>query len=176
MRSRVERLAPGEPVWMSTFHRFCARLLRQYGAAGRAGGKLHDLRHLRQPAGAAPHARRDRRRRHALHARADRGRHQLGQEQPDHGRSTTTPRPGSPLGNIVARVYPAYQTAAAGVERGRFRRPAVARGHAAARTVPKPAPRSTRAIATSWSTNTRTRTWPNTRSCGPCRSTIRTWP
>src|SRR6186713_2300869 len=30
MRSRVELLAPGEPVWMSTFHRFCARLLRTY--------------------------------------------------------------------------------------------------------------------------------------------------
>ena len=30
MRSRVEQLAPGERVGMSTFHRFCARLLRQY--------------------------------------------------------------------------------------------------------------------------------------------------
>lgn len=32
MRSRVEQLAPGEPVWMGTFHRFCARLLRRYAA------------------------------------------------------------------------------------------------------------------------------------------------
>ena len=32
MRARVERLAPGEGVWMSTFHRFCARLLRQYAS------------------------------------------------------------------------------------------------------------------------------------------------
>src|SRR5262249_24503653 len=31
MRSRLELLAAGEPVWMSTFHRFCSRLLRQYG-------------------------------------------------------------------------------------------------------------------------------------------------
>src|SRR5688572_6661915 len=30
MRDRVEALAPGEKVWISTFHRFCARLLRQY--------------------------------------------------------------------------------------------------------------------------------------------------
>jgi DNA helicase-2/ATP-dependent DNA helicase PcrA len=30
MRARVERLAPGEGVWMGTFHRFCARLLRRY--------------------------------------------------------------------------------------------------------------------------------------------------
>ncbi|MFZ5830563.1 MAG: UvrD-helicase domain-containing protein, partial [Planctomycetota bacterium] len=32
MRSRVERLVPGQSVWVSTFHRFCARLLRQYAA------------------------------------------------------------------------------------------------------------------------------------------------
>ncbi len=30
MQARVERLAPGRRVWVSTFHRFCARLLRQY--------------------------------------------------------------------------------------------------------------------------------------------------
>jgi len=32
MRSRVETLAPGQPVWMGTFHRFCAQLLRRYSA------------------------------------------------------------------------------------------------------------------------------------------------
>jgi len=32
MSARVERLAPGEKVWLSTFHRFCSRLLRQHGA------------------------------------------------------------------------------------------------------------------------------------------------
>lgn len=31
MASRVETLVPGNRVWISTFHRFCARLLRQYG-------------------------------------------------------------------------------------------------------------------------------------------------
>ncbi|TWT30614.1 ATP-dependent helicase [Blastopirellula retiformator] len=30
MRSRLDRLAPGEHVSIGTFHRFCARLLRQY--------------------------------------------------------------------------------------------------------------------------------------------------
>ena len=30
MRLRVERLAPGSRVWIGTFHRFCARLLRKY--------------------------------------------------------------------------------------------------------------------------------------------------
>jgi DNA helicase II / ATP-dependent DNA helicase PcrA len=28
MRSRLELLAPEQPVWMGTFHRFCSRLLR----------------------------------------------------------------------------------------------------------------------------------------------------
>ncbi len=31
MRQRIARLAPGNPVWVSTFHRFCSQLLRQYG-------------------------------------------------------------------------------------------------------------------------------------------------
>lgn len=30
MKARVAQLAPGAPVWASTFHRYCARLLRQY--------------------------------------------------------------------------------------------------------------------------------------------------
>ncbi len=30
MRDRVDALAPGEKVWISTFHRFCARMLREY--------------------------------------------------------------------------------------------------------------------------------------------------
>jgi DNA helicase II / ATP-dependent DNA helicase PcrA len=32
MRHRVARLVPGGQVWVSTFHRFCARLLRQYAS------------------------------------------------------------------------------------------------------------------------------------------------
>jgi DNA helicase II / ATP-dependent DNA helicase PcrA len=33
MEERVGRLVPGAPVWVSTFHKLCARLLRQYGSA-----------------------------------------------------------------------------------------------------------------------------------------------
>ena len=32
MRGRVEELSPGESVWISTFHRFCSRLLREHAA------------------------------------------------------------------------------------------------------------------------------------------------
>ncbi len=32
MRLRLDRLAARQPVWMGTFHRFCARLLRQHAA------------------------------------------------------------------------------------------------------------------------------------------------
>ena len=31
MAERIETLLPGQRVWVSTFHRFCARILRQYG-------------------------------------------------------------------------------------------------------------------------------------------------
>jgi DNA helicase-2/ATP-dependent DNA helicase PcrA len=31
MKERVESLLPDSPVWVSTFHKFCVRLLRQYG-------------------------------------------------------------------------------------------------------------------------------------------------
>jgi len=33
MEERVAHLVPGSRVWVSTFHRFCAQLLRRYGAA-----------------------------------------------------------------------------------------------------------------------------------------------
>ena len=33
MAERVQQLLPGTRVWVSTFHRFCARLLREYGEA-----------------------------------------------------------------------------------------------------------------------------------------------
>lgn len=32
MRKRIDRLAPGQPVWMGTFHRFCAQLLRRHAS------------------------------------------------------------------------------------------------------------------------------------------------
>ena len=32
MKRRLAALAPGERVWVSTFHRFCGKLLRQYAS------------------------------------------------------------------------------------------------------------------------------------------------
>jgi DNA helicase-2/ATP-dependent DNA helicase PcrA len=108
MRSRVEQLAPGQPVWVGTYHRFCARLLRKYAslvgleenysiydtdAAARtlrtviARLKV-DLTHFTPEslASAIGHAK------NHLVTAAD-----------------YRPRSGHPLGAIAARVYPAYQ-------------------------------------------------------------------
>ncbi len=109
MRARVERLAPGERVVMGTFHRFCARLVREY--APRVGlaenFTIYDTGDSKQVlkralelaeldaelytpdriAGAISWAKNN----------------LLTSEQ-------YQPRPGNPLGSIVARVYPAYQS------------------------------------------------------------------
>jgi len=109
MRARLERLVPGEPVWMSTFHRFCARLLRQYAplvglpenytiydtgdsrsVLKRALGDVHvDSTHFtpERIASAISWAKNN----------------LITAEQYE-------PRPGHPLGSVVARVYPTYQS------------------------------------------------------------------
>ncbi len=108
MRSRVEQLAPGQPVWIGTYHRFCARLLRKYAplvgleenytiydtddaarTLRRVIARLKiDLAHFTPEslASALSHAKN-----HLLTA------------------ADYRPRPGHPLGAIAARVYPAYQ-------------------------------------------------------------------
>jgi DNA helicase II / ATP-dependent DNA helicase PcrA len=108
MRARVERLAPGEPVWMSTFHRFCSRLLRQYAPlVGLAENfTIYDTSDSRQVL---------RRTLGELHVDAT-------LYTPERITSAISwaknnlitaehyqARPGHPLGNIVAKVYPAYQ-------------------------------------------------------------------
>ena len=166
------------PASRSGWGRFIAsapRLLRQFAGFRRPPRELLDLRHRRQP----PIARR---RHHAKHVdpEACDARHIW--PRPSVGprtissRPTTTPQRGRRLWKpIVERVYPAYQRRLLTRQRRRLRRPADARRGAAARTTPNCGARSTSVTATSWSTNTRTRTWPSTRSCAPCRSTIRTW-
>ncbi len=108
MRNRVDLLVPGQPVQLSTFHRFCARLLREFApliglrenytiydtsdslqALRRAIDELQvDATHYtpQQIAAVISHAK------NRL-VRADQ----------------YAARPGNPLASIVARVYPAYQ-------------------------------------------------------------------
>ncbi|HVA46873.1 MAG TPA: UvrD-helicase domain-containing protein [Pirellulales bacterium] len=108
MKSRVERLAPGQAVWIGTFHRFCARLLRQY--APLVG--LQENYTIYDTGDSAAVLRR------ACHeAHAD-GKHFTPQQVataiswaknnlilPD----DYQPRIGQPLGAVVAKVYPTYQ-------------------------------------------------------------------
>ena len=162
---------------MGTFHRFCARLLRQYAPLVGLERELHDLRRGRQPADAGgsdwPTSEIE-----LTHATPEAIAHAISWAKNnliDAGASIV-PRRGQHVGGIVERVYPAYQQRLLAGERRRFRRPAAARGDAAAGEPRDSRAGSTSATATSWSTSIRTRTWRSTRSCGPCRSTIRTWP
>jgi len=108
MRSRVEQLAPGQPVWMSTFHRFCARLLRQYAAlVGLTENfTIYDTSDSRQ----------------ALKRTLEEGSIDAALYSPERIAAAISwaknnlitaeqyqARPGHPLGAIVAKVYPAYQ-------------------------------------------------------------------
>ncbi|MDD4269472.1 MAG: 3'-5' exonuclease [Pirellulales bacterium] len=108
MRSRVERLVPGHSVWVSTYHRFAARLLRRH--AGLVGLEENYTIYDADMAGRAL-------RRAIERARIDPAMFNLDQIRsriswlksqftlPD----DYEPRPGYPLGEVVRRVYPAYQ-------------------------------------------------------------------
>ena len=108
MRLRVQRLAPGSQVWIGTFHRFCARLLRKYAplvgleenytiydtgdsarALHRTVGELHV-----DAAFASPES--------------------IAREISWAKNNLIVPsrypvRAGNPLGSVVQRIYPAYQ-------------------------------------------------------------------
>jgi len=109
MRTRLAALAPGEPVWMSTFHRFCARLLRQYAAqVGLAENfTIYDTSDSRQ----------------VLRRTLEQLQVDATQFTPERLAAAISwaknalmtadryePRAGSPVGQIMARVYPAYQS------------------------------------------------------------------
>ncbi len=108
MRRRVEELAPGEPVWVSTFHRFCARLLRKYArlVGLEENYTIYDTSDSR----------------HALSRTLDEVCSNLLHFTPDQVAAAIskaknqliTPehyvaKPGHALGEIVQRVYPFYQ-------------------------------------------------------------------
>jgi DNA helicase-2/ATP-dependent DNA helicase PcrA len=108
MRLRIERLAPGSQVWLGTFHRFCARLLRKYAplvgleenytiydtgdsaqTLRRAMGQLQIDAALASPEAVA------RAISWAKNSLITPDRYQ--------------PKPGNSLGSVVSKIYPAYQ-------------------------------------------------------------------
>jgi ATP-dependent DNA helicase UvrD/PcrA len=108
MRARVDALAPGEPVWMSTFHRFCSRLLRTYAASVGLSENftIYDTSDSRQ----------------VLKRTLEELKLDAALYTPERIASAISwaknnliaaadyqPRRGNPLGQIVSRVYPAYQ-------------------------------------------------------------------
>ncbi|NOY29853.1 MAG: UvrD-helicase domain-containing protein [Planctomycetes bacterium] len=108
MRARVESLAPGEHVWVSTFHRFGARMLRQYAdmVGLTPNFTIYDTSDSKQTLARVIETGNFK----TMHYTTDRiasaisaAKNQLiTAEQYE-------PRPGSPLSQIVAEVYPAYQ-------------------------------------------------------------------
>lgn len=112
MRRRVERLAPGQPVWLGTFHRFCARLLRRYAPVVGLGENfsIYDTDDSRQLLRLAIEEEKI----ELTHATPDAVAHAISwaknnlitaEKYPE-----TTLRH-SALAGVVERVYPAYQRA-----------------------------------------------------------------
>ncbi|MBL9091598.1 MAG: UvrD-helicase domain-containing protein [Planctomycetaceae bacterium] len=110
MRRRVERLAPGKPVWVSTFHRFCAKLLREHGRlVGLAENfTIYDTSDSQSTL-----------KRTIDLLDVDIG-HFTPQQIAHHiswaknnliPAAQYQPRPGHPLGAVAAKIYPAYQQA-----------------------------------------------------------------
>ena len=108
MRIRLERLAPNRPVWVGTYHRFAARQLRRYAA-------MVGLQENYTIYDAEDSAR-------ALKRVVARLKVDLGHFSSESiaaavswaKNNLITPeqyqsRPGHPLGDVVRRVYPAYQ-------------------------------------------------------------------
>lgn len=108
MRNRVQALVPGQGVWVSTFHRFGARILREYGEyVGLAPNfTIYDTSDSKQVLKRVIEAEKV----HTMHYSVDRIAGAISAAKnklitPD----VFEPRRSSPLSEIVARVYPAYQ-------------------------------------------------------------------
>ena len=108
MAGRVERLVPGETVWVSTYHRFAARMLRRNAALV---GLQENYTIYDTDASAK-----------ALRRAIQRAKLDLTPFTPDQLRTAISwaknqlilpedyePRPGHPLGTLIKRIYPIYQ-------------------------------------------------------------------
>jgi DNA helicase-2/ATP-dependent DNA helicase PcrA len=108
MRARVAALAPGQPVWMGTFHRFCAQLLRRYAALvglsenysiyDSADAKQALKRAIEAAGVCTTHASPEQ-----IAASISRAKNRLASPEMMQGHSLR------PLDAIAARVYPVYQ-------------------------------------------------------------------
>jgi len=109
MRNRVAGLAPGQPVWMGTFHRFCARLLRRHAplVGLNENFTIYDaddsLRVVKRV------IREDQEEELVYHT-PEKIAHAISWAKNSLITHTQyQPKPGNPLGAVVADVYPAYQ-------------------------------------------------------------------
>ena len=108
MRARVEQLAPGERVWVSTFHRFGARLLRDYAeyVGLTPNFTIYDTSDSKQTLARVIEAGNFK----TMHYTPERIASAISAAK---NKLITAdkyePRSGSPLSQIVSEVYPAYQ-------------------------------------------------------------------
>ena len=108
MRNRVEQLASHARVWVSTFHRFGARLLRQYAelVGLTPNFTIYDMDDARATLRRAIESEKIR----TAHYTPDRIASAISAAKNQLVTSDKfQPRVGSPLSHIVAEVYPAYQ-------------------------------------------------------------------
>ena len=108
MRQRVAALVPGQSVWISTFHRFCSRLVRQHASwVGLGDGfTIYDaadsLKVLRDVVDALQLE--------LIHTSPERVAQDISRAK-NHLVSAEeyVPRPGHALGALTSQIYPAYQ-------------------------------------------------------------------
>jgi len=108
MKARLDRLAPGADVWVGTFHRFCARLLRKYAplVGIRENYTIYDTddshRTLKRVVG-QQHVDRATVPTESIAAAISWAKNNLVRPEDYRGQAD------SYLGTVVAEVYPAYQ-------------------------------------------------------------------
>jgi DNA helicase-2/ATP-dependent DNA helicase PcrA len=108
MRFRLETLAPEQPVWMGTFHRFCARLLRKY--ASYVGLSANYTIYDTADSGKALRLTLEELNLDLAHFTPDRIAEGISWAKNELiSPEQYQPKPGNPLGAVVAKAYPAYQ-------------------------------------------------------------------
>jgi DNA helicase-2/ATP-dependent DNA helicase PcrA len=108
MKRRLAILAPGQKVWVSTFHRFCARLLRQYArqlgleenySIYDTGDSLAALKRVIEGLQLE-----------LTHITPERVQAAISWAKNNLITAEDyQPKPGKPIGNVVVQVYPRYQ-------------------------------------------------------------------